>query len=139
MLLMMRQFCHLMTYRPVEGLHLCTCLQVDDTVAEEVESLLADILGIVPVLKHGPCGEFIPYLGKVVYELVVLLSRHEVLGHLWYGDALQYVENEDRVVRCQRASSLGDEGRMRYIVLVSCFRERIYAVIDVFLNGVIDA
>ena len=74
-----------------------------------------------------------------MYELVVLLSRHEVLGHLRYGDALQDVEDEDRVVGCQRASSLGDEGRMRYIVLVGCFGECIYAVIDVFLNGVIDA
>ena len=53
MLLVVSQLCHLMADGPIERLYLCTRLEVDDAVAEEVERLLANVLCIVPVLEEG--------------------------------------------------------------------------------------
>ena len=81
---MVSQFCYLMTVSPIMGFHLCTGLQVDDSVAEEVESLVSDVFSIMPILKHRACRELVPYLSEVVNELVIVLSRLEILRHLWH-------------------------------------------------------
>ena len=53
MLLMVCKLCHFVTDGPIQRLNLCSRLEVDDAVTEEVESLLANVLSIVPVLEKG--------------------------------------------------------------------------------------
>ena len=70
-------------------------------MAEQVESLLAYVLCIVPILKHGACGEFVPYLRQVMHELVVVFVRLEVFRHLRSRDTLKDIENQYGMVCCQ--------------------------------------
>jgi len=137
-LLVVGQFGHLVTDGPVEALYLGACLEVDDAVAEEVECLLAYVFGVVPVLEEGAAGEFVPYLGEVVHEFVVVGGGLEVLGHLGCGDAFEGVDDEDAVVGGEGASALGDDVGVWDAVLVGGFDEGPDAVVDVLLDAVVD-
>ena len=53
MFLMVCQFCYFMTDSPIEGLNLCTCLEINYSVPEKVKCLFANVFGIVPVLEKG--------------------------------------------------------------------------------------
>ena len=108
-------------------------------MTEEVERLLADVLSIVPVLEQGARRELVPNLRQVVNELVVVRPRLEVLGHLRSCDALQDVDDEDAVVRGQRAAALRDEVGVGDVVLVGGLHEGVDAVVDVLLNAVVHA
>ena len=139
MLLVVCQLGHFMADGPVERLNLRTCLEVDDAVAEEVERLLANVLGIVPVLEKRARREVVPYLRQVMHEFVVLGPRHEVLWHLRRRDAFQHIDDKDAVVCGERASALRDDVGMRDVVLVGCLHEGIDAVVDILLDAVVDA
>lgn len=52
-LLMVGQFGNLARDAPIEALNLGAGAEVDDAVAEEVEGLVANVLGVVPVFQHG--------------------------------------------------------------------------------------
>ena len=69
---------------------------------------------------------------------MVLLSRFEVIRHFRKRRRLEHVYDEHRVVRGERPTALGDDVGMVYAVLVCRIDERIYTVVDIFLNGIID-
>ena len=52
---------------PIEAFYLCTGAEIDEPVAEEVEGLFANVLGVVPIFEHGTRGKFVPNLGEVVH------------------------------------------------------------------------
>ena len=138
---MLQSLCHavhLAANAPVHALYLGTCAQVDNAVREEVESLVAYLLGVVPVLKHSAWVEVVPYLVEVLYELVVVLRRFKLLAHLRQRSGFEYVGDKHRVVCRQRASTLCDEVRMLDAVLVRSIDECVYAVVDILLDRVVD-
>ena len=71
-----------MTNAPVHRLNLGTCLQIHDTMREEVKHFLTNLFGIVPVLQHITGGEVIPDLIEVLHQLVTVLVGFKLLGHL---------------------------------------------------------
>ena len=83
MLKTLRQSVYLMTYTPIHSLNLCTGLQVDNAVREEVEHLFADLLRIMPVLQHIAGREIIPDIIQVFHQLVGILIGLKLLWHLW--------------------------------------------------------
>ena len=89
---------HFATNAPIHALYLGTCAQVDNAVREEVESLVAYLLGIVPVLKHCAWIEIVPYLVEILDELVVVFGRFKLLAHLRQRRSFEYVGDEYRVV-----------------------------------------
>ena len=89
---------HLAANAPIHALYLGTCAQVDNAVREEVESLVAYLLGIVPVLKHCAWIEIVPYLVEILDELVVVFGRFKLLAHLRQRRGFEYVGDEYRVV-----------------------------------------
>ena len=134
---MVYQFTDFVGYAPVEAFDLGAGLEVDDAVAEKVEGLVAYVLRVVPVLKHGTGGEFVPYLREVVNELVVLLRGMEILVHVGHTDALHDIDDEHGVVCGERAAPFGDEVGMGYVVLVGSVNEGVHAVVDVLLDGIV--
>ena len=83
--LMLEGLCHtvyLAAYAPVHPLYLGTCLKVYHAMAEEVECLLAYLLGVVPVFHHGAWVEVVPDFVEVFHELVGTILRFELLVHL---------------------------------------------------------
>ena len=138
MLLVVCQFGHFVTDGPVERFDLSAGLQVDDAVAEQVEGLFADVLGVVPVLEQRAARQFVPNLRQVVHEFVVLGAGLEVFGHLGCRDALQHVDDEHAVVGCQRAAALGDDVGVGDVVAVGSLHECPHAVVDVLLDAVVD-
>ena len=82
MLQVLGQRIDFMTNAPVHGFNLCTCLQIHDTVCEQVEHLFPDLLGIVPVFKHIAGREVIPDFVEVLHQLVRVLVGLEFLRHL---------------------------------------------------------
>ena len=127
-----------MTDGPIKALYLCTGLQVDDAMAEQVQCLLTDIFGIVPVLKHGTVGQLVPNLRQVMYQLVVFCRGLEVLGHLRCRHTFHYIQNQHRVMRRKATATLGDEVGMRDIVLVCSLHKGVDTVIDILLNAIVD-
>ena len=55
---------------PVHRLNLGTRLEINDTMTEEVEYLLTNLLGIVPVLQDITRRQVVPDLIKVFHQLV---------------------------------------------------------------------
>ena len=50
--------------RPVHTFNLCTCLQIDNTVAEQVQRFFTNLLSIMPCLQHTALIQVIPNLIK---------------------------------------------------------------------------
>ena len=129
---------HLAADAPVHALYLGACAQVDDAVREEIERLVAYLFGVVPVLEHRARAQIVPYLVEVLHELMVVLCRLKLLAHLRQRSGLEHVDDEHRVVSRQRASALGDEVRVRYLVFVRRVDEGVDAVVHVLLDRVVD-
>ncbi len=128
----------LVAYAPVHGLNLGARLQVDHAVGKEVETVLAYLVGVVPVLEHRLRVEVIPYLVEVLDQLVVGFLGLELLGHLGQRGHAEDVDDQHRVVGRKRASALGDDVGMGDVVAVGDVDEGIDAVVDILLNGVVD-
>ena len=87
-----------MCYAPVHPLYLSPCLQVNDAVAEQFERLVPNLLGIVPVLKHGPWVQVVPNLVQVLYQLVVIGLGLKLLWHFRQTCRFEHVNDQHRVV-----------------------------------------
>ena len=56
----------LVAHTPIHCLNFCTGLQIYDAVREELQSLVANLLSIVPVLQHVAWIQVVPYLIEVL-------------------------------------------------------------------------
>ena len=71
-------------------------------------------------------------------ELVVVFGGMEALVHARHGNAFEHVENQDGMVGRQGAAALGDDVGMWYATLVGGVDEGVDAVVDIFLDGIVD-
>ena len=127
----------LVAYAPVHRLNLGTSLQIYDTMREELQCLVANLLSIVPVFQHVARIQIIPYLIKVLHQLVVGFLRLKLLWHFRQGSSLQHINYQYGVVGRERAATLGDEVRMLDIVFVGCINESIDTVVHILLDRVV--
>ena len=127
----------LVAHAPVHRLNLGTGLQVYDAVREELQSLVANLLSIVPVLQHVAWIQVVPYLIKVLHQLVVGFLCLKLLWHFRQGSSLQDINHQYRVVGRERTATLGDEVRMLDIVLVGCINECIDTVVYILLDRIV--
>ena len=67
--------------RPVHTFNLCTCLQIDNTVTEQVQRFFTNLLGIMPCLQHTALIQVIPNLIKFLYELMIVCTHLKVFVH----------------------------------------------------------
>ena len=127
----------LVAYAPVHRLNLGTGLQVYDAVREELQSLVANLLSIVPVLQHVAWIQVVPYFIKVLHQLVVSFLCLKLLWHFRQGSSLQDINHQYGVVGRKRAPTLCDEVRMLDIVLVGCINEGIDTIVYILLDRVV--
>ena len=127
----------LVAYAPVHRLNLGTSLQIYDTVREELQCLVANLFGIVPVFQHVAWIQIVPYLIEILHQLVVSLLCFKLLWHFRQGSSLQDINHQYRVVGRKRATTLGDEVRMLDIVLVGCINEGIDTIVYILLDRVV--
>ena len=127
-----------MAYTPIHGLYLGTRLEVDNAVGEEVEHLLANLLGVVPVFEHVAGRQVVPYLVEVFHQLVAVLVGLKLLGHLGQRGGLQHIDDQHRVVGSQRTAALGDDIGMWQVVAVGGIDKGVDTVVDILLDGVVD-
>ena len=138
MLLMVSQLSHLTADSPIYRLNLRTSLEINDTMAKHIESLLAYLLSIVPVLQHRAARQLVPYLSQVMHQLMIVLARLEVLRHLRRSDTLQDIKYKHRMMSSKRASTLRDDIRVRNSSLISSLDKSIHTVVDILLNAIVD-
>ena len=124
---------------PIHRLNLGTRLQIHNTMREEIEHLLTNLLCIVPVFQHIAGRQVVPNLVEVFHQLVRILVGLKLLGHLRQRGRFQHVDDEHRMVSSQRASALRNDIGMRQVVLVGSIDEGVDTVVDILLNGVVDA
>ena len=98
MLEMLCQDIYLMAYTPVHTLDLGTSLKIHESVGEEVETLLTNLFGIMPVLEHRARIEIIPDIIEVLDQLMTVLIRLIFLGHLGQRSRFENVDDEHRVM-----------------------------------------
>ena len=127
----------LVAHAPVHRLNLGTGLQVYDAVREELQSLVANLLSIVPVLQHVAWIQVVPYLIKVLHQLVVSFLCLKLLWHFRQGSSLQDINHQYGVVGRERTATLGDEVRMLDIVLVGCINEGVDTVVYILLDRIV--
>ena len=127
----------LVAHAPVHCLNLCTGLQIYDAVREELQCLFANLLGIMPVFQHVARIQVVPYLIKILHQLVVGLLRLKLLWHFWQGSGFQDIDDQDRMMGRERTAALGDEVRVLDIVLVGCIYECIDTVVHILLDRVV--
>ena len=84
----------LVAYAPVHRLNLCTSLQIYDTVREELQCLVANLFGIVPVFQHVARIQVVPYLIEVLHQLVVGFLCFKLLWHFRQGSSLQDINHQ---------------------------------------------
>ena len=123
---------------PVHRFYLGTRLEVDHSVGEHVETVLANLLGVVPVLKHRLRIEVVPNLIEVLNELMISGLSLKLLRHFGQRGGTEDVQDKNGMMRSQTASALGDDVRVRNIILVGDVGESVYAVVDVLLDGIVD-
>ena len=128
---------HLTAHAPVHALYLGPCLQADYAVREEVEGLIAYLLGVMPVLEHGARIEILPYLVQFLDQLMVLVRRFEIVRHLWQRRRLQHIDDQHRMVCGERTAALGNQVGVSHAVLVGRIDKGVHAVVDVLLDGVV--
>ena len=83
-----------MAYTPVHGFYLGSCLEVDDAMREEFQSLVAYLLSVVPVFEHIAWVQVVPDIIQVFYQLVVFYLGLKLLGHLWQRGCLENIDDE---------------------------------------------
>ena len=127
----------LVAHAPVHRLNLGTGLQIYDAVREELQCLVANLFGIVPILQHVARIQVVPYLVKVLNQLVVGFLCFKLLWHFRQGSSLQHINHQYGVVGRERTATLGDEVRMVDIVLVGCINECIDTVVHILLDRVV--
>ena len=137
MLHVLGKIVNLMAHAPVHCLNLCTGLQIYDTVREELQCLVANLFGIVPILQHVAGIQVVPYLIEVLHQLVVSLLCFKLLWHFRQGSSLQHINHQYGVVGRERAATLSDEVRMLDIVLVGCINECIDTIVYILLDRVV--
>ena len=123
---------------PVELLYLGAGVEVYDAVAEEVERLFANLLGVVPRLQHAALAQLVPDGIELLDQFVGILVGLPFVVHLGQRGRFEHLEDEHRVVSRQAASRLGDDVRMGESMLISCIDEGGDHVVDILLNGVVD-
>ena len=128
----------LVAHAPIHGLDLSPCLEVDDAMREEFQGLVADLLGVVPVLQHVARGDVVPNLVQVLHQLVVAVLCLKLLGHLGQRGGLQHVDDQHAVVGSQGAATLRDDVGMGKMVLVGRIDKGVDAVVDILLYGIVD-
>ena len=107
-------------------------------MTEKVERFFADVFSIVPVFKHRARRKFVPNISKVVHQLVVVLARLEVFGHLGNTHAFKGVDDEHRVMCGQRTTTFCNDIGVGDIVLVCCFHKSVNTVVYILLDGVVN-
>ena len=127
----------LVAHAPVHCLNFCTGLQIYDAVREKLQCLIANLLGIVPVFQHVVRIQVVPYLIKVLHQLVVSFLCLKLLWHFRQGCSLQHINHQYGVVGRERTATLGDEVRMLDVVLVGCINESIDTVVHILLDRVV--
>ena len=137
MLELLGQYVYLAANAPVHAFNLGAGAQVHYPVAEQVERLLAYLLCVVPVFKHGARVQVVPDVIQVAHELVAALRGFVLLLHLRQRRRLEHVDDEHRVVRRERASALGYDVRVGQAVAVGRVDKGIDTVVDVLLYGVV--
>ena len=68
---------------------------------------------------------------------MVVLARLEVFRHLRNTHTFKRINDEHRVVCSQRTSTFGNNIGVGNVVFICCFHERVNAVVDILLNGVV--
>ena len=134
MLERLRQIVHLAAHTPVHTFYLSACPEVNYAVREQIESLLAYLFSIMPILEHSSGIKVIPYFVKVFNKLMILVAGLKILRHFRKRCRLEHINYEQRVVGGKRPAALGYDVRMVDAVLVGCLDKRIYTVVDVFLD-----
>ena len=61
----------------------------------------------------------------------------EILCHVRYFSGFEHLQNQHRVVSRQRATTFGDDVRMRHLVFVGSFSEDVDNIVDIFLHGIV--
>ena len=128
---------NLTCHAPEHALDLCACLKVNDTVAEELECLLAYLLCIVQCLEHIALVKVAPNLVELLCKVVVVGCNLPILVHLWKGCCLEHLKDEYRVVCRYRASALCDDVGVGDTVLVGCINHGVDGVVHVLLDRVV--
>ena len=104
---------------------------------EELQCLVANLLGIVPVFQHVARIQVVPYLIEILHQLVVSLLCFKLLWHFRQRSSLQDINHQYGVVGRERAATLGDEVRMLDIILVGCINESIDTIVYILLDRVV--
>ena len=130
---------HLAHDAPVEALYLGACLQIYQAMAEEVECLIAYLLGIVPGFEQAALSQGIPDLIEFLKQFVLVLAYHLIVVPRREGGGFIDLEHQHGVMGCQGASALGDDVGVWDIVLVAGVYHGGYGIVDVLLDGVVHA
>ena len=64
---------------PIQTFDLRTCLQVHNSVAEEVERFFAYLLGVMPSLQHPVLIQLIPYLVELPHQFMVIFGYFNIV------------------------------------------------------------
>ena len=129
---------HLAGDAPEQAFDLGARLEVEQTEAEQVEGLFADLLGVVPDFQRGAFGELVPRLVEFLDEFVVVFLGLFVVVPFGQRGLLQHLEDEHGVVRRQGTTRLADDVGVGEFVLVAGVDDGVDGVVGVFLDAVVD-
>ena len=124
---------------PVEALYLGARLEIYQSMTEEVERLIAYLLGIMPSLQQSALPQGVPDLVKLLQQFVLIAAHHLIVVPRRQGGRLIDLENQHRVVCSQCASALCDDVGVWDVILVAGIYHRRYSIVHVLLDGVVHA
>ena len=132
-------FAYLAGYRPEELFDLGPGAQVEQSQAEEVECLLANLQGIVPRLEQARLVHVVPDFIEFIYQFVRVFAQFLLLVPDGERGSLEHLEYQHRVVCGERAARLGDDVGLRQVVLDTGIDQRRNRVVHILLYRVVHA
>ncbi|CCZ69498.1 uncharacterized protein BN759_01686 [Bacteroides sp. CAG:702] len=126
-------------HRPIHPLNLSTCLQIYNTMAEQVEALFTDLLCIMPRFQHPALVQVIPNIIQFVHQFVIVWAYLKFFVHRRKRSRFKHLEYQHRMMCRERASAFSNDVRMRNTILVTRIHHNRYGIIHILLNGIIHA
>ena len=125
-------------HRPIQALDLGTSLQIDNTMTEQIQRLLAYLLRIVPGFQHTTLVQLIPNLIQFMHKFMVGFTHFKVFIHFGKRSCFQHLKYQNGMMGSQRTPALRYDIWMRDAVLVTDIDHCGNRVIHIFLDRIID-
>ena len=125
--------------RPIQTLNLCTGFQIYDSMTEQVQRFLPDLLRIMPCFQHLVLIQCIPDTIQFLHQFMSIRSNLFLVIPFGQGSSFKYLKDKNGMMCRQCTSTLRYDIRVWDAIFIAHVHQSRNRVVYIFLNGIIHA